>query len=147
MRTAMLAENDVVLLDTSAAIALIVEDHEAHALTLEVLRGRRLGLSGHAWFETYSVLTRLPSGLRQSPASAVKALRQVFPGSRFLDRDSMLDLGTEFARLQIAGGALFDALVGATARWYDRPLVSCDVRARRTYDALGVRVLWPIGPP
>ena len=33
-----------------------VEDHEAHASTLEALRGRRLGLAGHAWFETYSVL-------------------------------------------------------------------------------------------
>src|SRR5664279_5002978 len=50
----------VALLDTSAAIALLVEDHEAHAATLEAVRGRRLGLAGHAWFETYSVLTRLP---------------------------------------------------------------------------------------
>jgi uncharacterized protein with PIN domain len=58
----------IVLLDTSAAIALIVEDHEAHGVTREAVDGRELGLSGHARFETYSVLTRLPAGLRRSPA-------------------------------------------------------------------------------
>ena len=52
----------MLLLDTSAAVALVVEDHEAHAATLEAVRGRSLGLAGHAWFETYSVLTRLPDG-------------------------------------------------------------------------------------
>jgi len=62
MPTDTAAERDVVLLDTSAAIALIVEDHEAHSVTLNAVGGRRLGLSGHAWFETYSVLTRLPGG-------------------------------------------------------------------------------------
>jgi hypothetical protein len=69
MRTAMGAERHrVALLDTSAAIALMVEDHDAHIATLDAVRGRRLGLAGHAWFETYSVLTRLPAGLRRSPA-------------------------------------------------------------------------------
>lgn len=43
---------EIVLLDTSAAIALVVEDHEGHAATLAAVRGRELGLAGHAWFET-----------------------------------------------------------------------------------------------
>ncbi len=65
MPTATDAEgNPVALLDTSTAIALVVEDHEAHWATLDAVRGRQLGLAGHAWFETYSVLTRLPPGLR-----------------------------------------------------------------------------------
>ena len=64
----------IVLLDTSAAIALVLEDHEAHAATLEAVHGCRLGLAGHAWFETYSVLTRLPAGLRRAPADVLRLL-------------------------------------------------------------------------
>jgi hypothetical protein len=34
----------------------MVEDHEAHEASLAAVQGKRLGLAGHAWFETYSVL-------------------------------------------------------------------------------------------
>ena len=85
MPTGMDAERDeILLLDTSAAIALVVEDHEAHVATLDAVRGRRLGLAGHAWFETYSVLTRLPGGLRRSPTDVVALLSHDFPASAFL---------------------------------------------------------------
>ena len=85
------------LLDTSSAIALIVEDHEAHAATLEAVRGHRLGLAGHAWFETYSVLTRLPAGLRRSPSDAIRLLAHNFPASAFLGETAAGDLGGELA--------------------------------------------------
>lgn len=134
-----------VLFDSSAAVPLVLVDHEYHAAVLDATSGMRRGLAGHAWFETYSVLTRLPTGRRLSPTSAERALRQVFPSSRFLDPATSLALGAELARIQVAGGAVFDALVGAAARQHDRPLISCDKHARRTYDSLGVRVLWPIG--
>ena len=129
---------EIALLDTSTAIALIVEDHEAHAATREAVRGRRLGLAGHAWFETYSVLTRLPAGLRRSPADVVRLLAHNFPGSVFLDEAGAVDLGGELARLGISGGAVYDALVGAAARRHGRLLISADVRARAVYEALGV---------
>ena len=48
------------LVDTSVAVALTVADHEHHVATFEALGDRRLGLAGHAAFETFSVLTRLP---------------------------------------------------------------------------------------
>lgn len=128
------------LLDTSAAIALLLEDHEAHVATFNLVRGRRLGLAGHAWFETYSVLTRLPAGRRRSPAAAHRVLACNFPASRFLDGASAADLAEELASLGIAGGSVYDALVGAAARQHRRPLLSRDARARSTYDALGVRV-------
>ena len=128
------------LLDTSAAIALIVEDHEGHAATLKAVRGRRLGLAGHAWFETYSVLTRLPAGRRASPAAAQRLLAHNFPASLFLDEASSADLGPELASLRIAGGSVYDALVGAAARRHRRPLLTRDLRARPTYDALGVEI-------
>lgn len=131
---------EVVLLDTSTALALVVEDHEAHAATLEAVRGRRLGLAGHAWFETYSVLTRLPAGLRRSPADASRLLARDFPASGFLGEAESADLGGELAGVWIAGGAVYDALVGAAARQHRRLLVSRDARARPVYEALGVEI-------
>lgn len=133
-------ERPVALLDTSAAIALVVEDHEAHAATFAALKGRRLGLAGHAWFETYSVLTRLPAGLRRSPADAIRLLTRNFPVSGFLGEAESAGLGRELAGLGISGGAVYDALVGAAARQHERLLVSSDARARPVYDALGVRI-------
>jgi hypothetical protein len=115
-----------------------VEDHEFHAAILEAVRGRRLGLAGHAWFETYSVLTRLPPGLRRSPADAARVLAHDFPDSVFLEAPLAAALGPELARVSVAGGAVYDALVGAAARQAGRRLLSCDVRARSTYEALGI---------
>ena len=130
----------VALLDTSAAIALMVEDHEDHVATLEAVRGRRLGLAGHAWFETYSVLTRLPGARRRSPTDAARMLAHDFPVSVFLGEDEAVELGHELARLAVSGGAVYDALVAAAARQHGGRLVSGDTRARPVYDALGVAI-------
>jgi len=133
-------QRPVALLDTSTAVALIIEDHEAHVATLDAVRGRRLGLAGHAWFETYSVLTRLPAGLRRSPADALHLLAHNFPASRFLGEAEAADLGAELAQLGISGGAVYDALVAAAARQHRLPLVSADERARAAYEALRVEI-------
>ena len=133
-------ERQVALLDTSTAVALVVEDHEAHVATLQAVRGRRLGLAGHAWFETYSVLTRLPAGLRRSPADALRLLERDFPASEFLGAVEAADLREDLARQGISGGSVYDALVGAAARQHRLPLVSADARARPVYEALGVDV-------
>jgi predicted nucleic acid-binding protein len=141
MPTGMDADPDeVLLLDTSAAIALVVEDHEAHAATLAAVRGHRLGLAGHAWFETYSVLTRLPGELRRSPADVAVLLAHNFPATVFLEPEAAAALGPEIARFGITGGAVYDALVGAAARQHDQTLVSGDARARGVYEVLGVRL-------
>jgi predicted nucleic acid-binding protein len=134
------ADLEVVLLDTSVAIALIVEDHEAHDSAVAAVQRRRLGLSGHAWFETYSVLTRLPGPLRRSPADALRLLAHDFPASGFLGEGEALAVGPEIADLDVSGGAVYDALVGAAARQHRRRLVSADARARPVYEALGVDV-------
>lgn len=132
---------EVLLLDTSAAVALVVEDHEAHAATLEIVRGRRLGLAGHAWFETYSVLTRLPGGRRRSPTDVAALLAHDFPATAFLTAETAAALGPELARLGVSGGAVYDALVGTAARQDGRSLLSGDARARPVYEALGVHAL------
>ncbi|TVR88379.1 MAG: type II toxin-antitoxin system VapC family toxin [Trueperaceae bacterium] len=131
----------VLLLDTSAAIALVLEDHDAHAATTATVRGYRLGLAGHAWFETYSVLTRLPGELRRSPADAERLLAHNFPASAFLNESTTAALGAELARLGIAGGSVYDALVGAAARHHGQPLLTRDARAWPTYGALGVTLV------
>ncbi len=141
MPTDTVAEGgEVALLDTSAAVALLVEDHEAHAATIEAIRGRRLGLAGHAWFETYSVLTRLPAALRRSPADASHLLAHNFPATGFLGETESAALGADLARLGVSGGAVYDALVAAAARQHRRPLVTGDSRARSVYEALGIQI-------
>ncbi len=72
------------LLDTSAAVPLVLADHEAHDATTAALSGRELGLAGHAAFETWSVLTRLPGTRRLSPAAAGRLLAADFAHSRHL---------------------------------------------------------------
>lgn len=126
------------LVDTSVAVALLVSDHEAHAPTIAATDGMRLGLAGHAWFETYSVITRLPPGVRRSPAVVRVLLEQNFPGSWFLDTAATARLTEELAGLGIAGSAVYDALVGAAARHHGLRLLTSDRRALRTYAALGL---------
>jgi len=140
-----MAERAPALLDSSAALALVLADHPAHEATTRALSGRPIGLAGHAWFETYSVLTRLPGAMRRSPTAVGRLLRENFPGSGFLDASVAADLSVELARLGIAGGSVYDALVGAAARQRALPLVSADFRARATYEALGIDVEWVTG--
>jgi len=128
------------LIDTSVAIALVVTDHQHHAATVEAVGGRRLGLAGHAAFEAFSVLTRLPSPLRLTPVAAAELLSRNFPTSCFLGADATHRLFDAFSSLRIAGGAVYDALVGATAVEHDLPLASRDRRALETYRALRVDV-------
>ena len=131
---------DVSLLDTSAAVALLIADHESHSAVVETVRGRILGLAGHAWFETYSVLTRFPGSRRRSPAEAGRLLAKNFPASAFLGEAETEELARELARLGISGGAVYDGLVAGAARQHGRRLVTRDTRARIVYDRLGVEI-------
>ena len=128
------------LVDTSVAVALALADHADHASTSRAVGRRRLGLAGHAAYETYSVLTRLPAPARRTPATVARLLAASFPATRHL---SATDAGTLIASLAahgIAGGSVYDALVGATAVEHSLPLATRDRRALDTYRALGVRV-------
>src|SRR5919197_1533453 len=107
MRTGTSDRENAIALDTSAAIALLIEDHEHHEATLEAVRGRRLGLAGHAWFETFSVLTRLPGGRRRSAADAIRILAHDFPASIFLGEKEAVELGRGLAQMGVSGGAVY----------------------------------------
>jgi len=128
------------LVDTSVAVALTVADHEHHDATFEALVGRRLGLAGHAAFETYSVLTRLPAPARRTPATVTRLLATTFPHSRFLGAQAGRSLLERLDAAGIAGGSVYDALVGAVAVEHGVRLVSRDRRALETYRALGIEV-------
>jgi predicted nucleic acid-binding protein len=128
------------LVDTSIAVALVVGDHEHHHSTVRALGDLKLGLAGHAAFETFSVLTRLPPPARRTPAAVARLLAGNFPHSRFLGADAAAGVLAELDATRIAGGAVYDALVGAAAREHAVTLATRDRRALETYSALGVRV-------
>ncbi len=129
-----------VLADTSVAVAVVVEDHEHHVSTLRALGNRRLGLAGHAAFETFSVLTRLPAPTRRSPEAVVRLMSMNFPSLTYLTPSTAEALLPKFASLGIAGGSVYDALVGAAAAESGLVLLTRDVRAIPVYRALQVDI-------
>ncbi len=138
----MPADADVpaALVDTSVAVALVVVDHEHHVVTTQALRGRRLALAGHAAFETFSVLTRLPPPTRRPPNLVRKVIEGNFASTRWLGPAAAARLFAELPRLGVAGGSVYDALVGAAAAEHGLPLVTRDARALDTYRALDVEI-------
>ena len=93
----------------------------------------------HVLVESYSVLTRLPPPHR-APSTVVKA----FLAERF--RKAPLTLpARDWPRLLalaadggITGGAVYDALIAATARHAGATLLTRDRRAVPVYDKVGV---------
>lgn len=128
------------LVDTSVAVPLVVADHEHHLPTFEAVGEKRLGLSGHAAFESFSVLTRLPPPARRTPTAVARLLSANFPHSRFLDPRAAATLLARLAVDGICGGSVYDALVGATAAEHGLALATRDHRALDTYRILDVRV-------
>lgn len=126
--------------DTSVAVAALDETHEAHVPTLAAVAKFRPALAGHAAWETFSVLTRLPGPLRVTPAVAHDVLRRSFPDACWLDAAEQAALLDRLPTLGVTGGAVYDALVGAAAVAAGRRLLSRDRRADRTYSLLGADV-------
>lgn len=129
--------------DTSVALPLLVQRHTAHELVSGWAQGRTLHLAGHARVETYSVLTRLPTGLRASPHDAARLLAARFPVPMLLTPQTAEQLPDLLADLDIAGGATYDALVALAARDHAATLATLDARARSTYGIVGVAVTLP----
>src|ERR1700712_1812741 len=80
------------LVDTSVAVALTVVDHAEHRSTVAALGSSPLGLAGHAAFETFSVLTRLPTPARRAPVTIKRLLEGSFPHTRFLGAEAAATL-------------------------------------------------------
>ncbi|RFU21320.1 PIN domain-containing protein [Geodermatophilus marinus] len=126
--------------DTSAAIPLLLRSHTAHEAVRRYAYGRAAALTTHSLAETYSVLTRLPGDARVAPWDAVRLLESGFPRVLPVPRDENRGLPRVLAARDLAGGAVYDALVGLAARAAALPLLTRDARALSTYRALGVDV-------
>lgn len=124
--------------DTSVAVAALDAGHAAHACCLSAVRRHRPALAGHAAFETFAVLTRLPGQLAIQSTDAAVLINRVFPEVAWLPESVAANLLARLGTRGIVGGAVYDALVGEAARHHGRRLLTRDLRARRTYDALGV---------
>ena len=131
----------VLALDTSVAVPLVVASHRAHVAVSRWWDGRDVVLSGHAAVETYSVLTRLPGELRLAPGDAARLLRERFGAPLLLGLRSGRQLVETLSRLEIAGGAAYDALVALAALEHGAALATRDERARPTYERVGVTVV------
>jgi predicted nucleic acid-binding protein len=127
------------LVDTSVAIPLVVADHEHHRAVVDAIGNTTLGLAGHASFETFSILTRLPPPARRSPSVVGRLIAQNFPATRFLSERAAAELLARLGTLGVAGGAVYDALVGAAAFEYGLTLVTRDRRAAETYRRIDVK--------
>lgn len=126
--------------DTSVVVPGLGTWHEAHGTCVPALRDVTR-LPGHVLLESTAVLTRLPGGRAVSAADVVDVLATEFPGEPLcLSPSEHLDLLAEFARVRLVGGAVYDAVVGVSARRAGALLRTRDKRASRTYAVLGVDV-------
>lgn len=126
------------LLDTSAAVALCLGSTPDRAAVVERTTRSMLGLAGHAAFETYSVLTRLPGDQRLSDAMALRMIDQNFPATHHIAANEAALALVKFSRLGIKGGSVYDGLVAWAARSAGTLLLTRDRRAVQTYALLDV---------
>lgn len=134
------ADRPDTLVDTSAAVALVLADHVHHEVTLRALGTRTLGLAGHAAFETFSVLTRLPPPARRTPAAVARLMAVNFPATRHLSAGGAAAVVERLVANAIGGGSVYDALVAAAAVEHEVGLATRDRGALDTYRAFGVDV-------
>ena len=129
-----------IALDTSVAIPLLVDAHDAHETAVRLCAGHALVLAGHAAVETYSVLTRLPGDVRVAPADAARLLSVRFGTPLTLSRANQRAAVELMSAADIAGGSVYDALVAYAAKEHDVVLATRDARALATYERVGARV-------
>lgn len=125
--------------DSSVLIAALASHHDAHERAVDAL-GDASRLIVHVAFETSSVLSRMPEGQRMEATIVLDALEREFPEPWLsLDRDGQRSCLRRAVDAGLYGGALYDALIAATAVKHGAKLISADRRAQPTYEAMGVQ--------
>ncbi len=127
--------------DTSVAVAYLDAGHAAHESCVDFLGGKAAVLAGHAAFESFAVLTRLPGVAQVAPADAIAGLKAAFGAPCWLPVEARAALFDRLGTHGLRGSALYDALVGEAARVDGRALITRDRRALPTYRFLGVDVV------
>ena len=124
--------------DTSVVVAAFASWHEGHTAAREALSGAPR-LPAHVALEAYSVLTRLPPPHRAPADIVVTFLESRFPEPPLtLPAADHVGLLRDVSARGITGGALYDALIAATARHAGATLLTRDRRATRIYESFGV---------
>jgi predicted nucleic acid-binding protein len=130
----------VIVPDSSVLIAALASHHAAHERAVDAV-GDVPRLIIHVAFETASVLSRMPEGQRMDARFVLDALEREFPEPWLaLDRDAQRSCLRRAVDGGLRGGALYDALIAATAHEHGATLLSADRRAREAYEAMGADV-------
>jgi predicted nucleic acid-binding protein len=131
----------MIAVDSSVVIAALAPWHEAHSSARAAIIEAEVRLPAHVAFETTSALSRMPKGRRIGPAVVLEALERGFTQPWLsLSSGALRDALRRAVEVGVRGGALYDALIAATAATHDAEILSADRRARRTYRAMGVGV-------
>jgi predicted nucleic acid-binding protein len=129
--------------DSSVAIAAAASWHVAHEAATAALAADQPALIAHVAFETTAALSRMPEGQRLSPVVVLGWLERRFPTTWLTLPAAATRRGLRIAvDSGIRGGALYDALIAATAAHHKYALVSADRRAAAVYGAVGVDVVY-----
>jgi toxin FitB len=127
--------------DTSVIVAAALQSGAGHIEAREALRSSDAAAAGHAWIESFSVLTRLPFDVRLSGPDAARVLDSVVPITRVLTAEEHGGFMEWVKKGGVVGGAVYDALVAWVAKCAALPLLTRDSRAVPTYRAVGVEIL------
>jgi predicted nucleic acid-binding protein len=109
--------------ESSCMVAVLSQWHAEHSVATRALaerlaRGEFMFLAAHSLAETYSVLTRLPSGRRLAPQRALQALEYGFISRATvvsLDGDEYVDFLRGLPARGVVSGQVYDALIAACA--------------------------------
>jgi predicted nucleic acid-binding protein len=131
----------VIAPDSSVVIAALGEWHPAHRVSRAAIAGEERRLVGHVAFEAASVLSRMPEPYRMMPMVVMDALDRMSASPWLaLDAASQCSCLRRAIAEGLSGGAVYDALIAATAREHGARLLSADRRAWKAYEAMGVDV-------
>lgn len=129
--------------DSSVTIAAAAPWHVAHEAAVAALSADQPALIAHVAFETTAALSRMPEGQRLSPAIVLGWLERRFPKAWLTVPAGVTRRGLHAAvQAGVRGGALYDALIAATAAHHKHTLVSADRRAAPAYAAMAVDVIY-----
>lgn len=129
--------------DSSVTIAAAASWHVAHEAAVAALTAEDASLIAQVAYETTAALSRMSEGQRLAPAVVLEWLQVRF-GSQWLASPAAVTRRALRTAVDhgIRGGALYDALVAATAVHHRHTLISADRRAAPVYSALGVDAVY-----
>jgi len=88
------------------------------------------------------VVTRLPGDVRMAPVDAAQLQENRFSSPLLLGSETALRLSDVMSRMEIAGGAVYDAMVALAALEHKVDFATRDTRARDTYEKVGFVVIF-----